>query len=57
MTETLLAFYKDWVEAENQAVLKQARFKGAAELVYGPNFKYDFRDGQLTFSVSDDDLS
>jgi hypothetical protein len=61
--ELLFEFFADWQTAERelasaqtQAMLKQARFKGAAELVYGPNFKYEFKDGQLTFSVSDDDL-
>ena len=55
----LTQFYKDWQQAQqaavgaaNEALLKEARFKGAAELVHGPSATFDYTDGKLTFKVA-----
>lgn len=64
----LTRFYKDWrnangrlemarqtiVGAQNDATLKEARFKGAAELVFGSTdvaFAYDEGKDALTFTL------
>jgi hypothetical protein len=63
-SELLAQFYKDWKQAEaraqmaaqtlsgaqNDAVLKEARFKGAAELLYGPQATWEYSEAKgLTF--------
>jgi hypothetical protein len=60
----LLQFFKDWQRAQlaqqsalgaaNDALVKEARFKGAAELTYGigATFEYDEAKG-LTFKQPD----
>lgn len=54
----LLQFYKDWKQAEQRAqmaqqtltgalndqLLKEARFKGAAELIYGPDATFEYNE-------------
>lgn len=35
--------------AETDALAKQARFKGAAELIYGADWGYEYKDGKLKF--------
>lgn len=62
--DMLQQFYKDWkaaqqrfemaqqtlAGAQNDAVLKEARFKGAAELVYGADATYEYSEaGGLVF--------
>ena len=59
---TLTQFFHEWQQALKQAqalhhdaVLKEARFKGAAELIHGPaaTFVYTEKDG-LRFKASGD---
>lgn len=56
----LTRFYKEWRNAleqleswQSDAKLKEARFKGAAEFVFGGTnvtFNYDEASGELTFT-------
>ncbi len=53
----LTQFYKDWQQAlqtvsaaQNDALLKEARFKGAAELVHGKDATFEYNEATgLTF--------
>ncbi len=63
--DKLAEFYRDWqaatqrlemaqrtvAGAQNDALLKEARFKGAAELLHGPAATFEFKDGKLMFKV------
>lgn len=63
--DRLLEFYREWQAAQqhaqtaqqiasgaqNDATLKEARFKGAAELLHGPAATFEFKDGKLMFKV------
>ena len=59
----LAEMYRDWQQAQarlqmaqqtllgaqSDALAKEARFKGAAELVHGKDATFEFKDGKLTF--------
>ena len=54
---TLLQMFLDWQQAigvaqtaQNDVPLKEAPFKGAAELAHGKDATFKYEDGILTFS-------